>query len=556
MREADYIIVGAGSAGCALADRLSADGRNRVLVVEFGGSDIGPLIQMPAAFSIPMNMRAYDWGYRSEPEPHLGGRRLATPRGKVIGGSSSINGMVFVRGHAEDFDRWEAAGAKGWAFKDVLPYFRRMETAHLNGAGNGAEGWRGADGPLHVTRGKLSNPLYKAFIEAGLQTGYSYTADYNGAKQEGFGPMEMTIWRGRRWSAANAYLKPALKRANVSLRRGTRAERIVFEGRKAVGVVVSRWGHVETLVARKEVILSASAINSPQLLMLSGVGPAEHLRALGIEVVANRPGVGGNLQDHLEVYVQQACLAPITLNAHLGLLARARIGIEWQLFGSGLGASNHFEACAFIRSAAGVSYPDLQLHFLPAAIRYDGRAAATAHGFQVHIGPMRSPSRGEIRLKSRAPDAAPSIRFNYMSTEEDWRDFRTAIRLTREIFAQPALAPYRGKEIAPGEAALSDEALDDFVRDNVESAFHPCGTCRMGAVEDVTSVVDSECRVIGTQGLRVADSSIFPEITNGNINAPSILVGEKAADMILGKPPLPASNVEPWINPEWREKQR
>ena len=361
-------------------------------------------------------------------------------------------------------------------------------------------------------------------------------------KQEGFGPMEMTVWKGRRWSAANAYLRPALKRPNVWLRTGTRAERIVFEGRRAVGVVASRWGHVETLTARKEVIVAASAINSPQLLMLSGIGPAEHLRAHGIEVVANRPGVGGNLQDHLEVYVQQACMQPITLNAHLGLLARARIGLEWLVYGGGLGATNHFEACAFIRSDAGVPYPDLQLHFLPAAVRYDGRAAAAAHGFQVHIGPMRSPSRGEVRLKSPAPGAAPSIRFNYMSAEEDWRDFRTAIRLTREIFAQPAFDEYRGGEIAPGDAAQSDEALDDFVRENVESAYHPCGTCRMGAADDVASVVDPECRVIGTQGLRVVDSSIFPEITNGNINAPSIMVGEKAADMILGKAPLPASN--------------
>ncbi len=560
MPEADYIIVGAGSAGCALADRLSEDGKNSVLVLEYGGSDAGPLIQMPAAFSIPMNMRAYDWGYSTEPEPHLGGRRLATPRGKVVGGSSSINGMVFVRGHAQDFDRWEAAGAKGWAFKDVLPYFKRMETAHLNGAGesldNGALGWRGKDGPLHVTRGAMTNPLYRAFTEAGLQAGYSFTADYNGAKQEGFGPMEMTVWEGRRWSTANAYLKPALKRPNLSLRKGTRAERILFEGRKAVGVVTSRWGNMETLTAKKEVILAASAINSPQLLMLSGIGPAEHLRGNGIDVVVNRPGVGGNLQDHLEVYVQQACAKPITLNAHLGLLARARIGLEWLFLGSGLGTTNHFEACAFIRSAAGVPYPDLQLHFLPAAVRYDGRAAAAAHGFQVHIGPMRSLSRGQVRLKSSDPRAAPSIRFNYMSAEEDWRDFRAAIRLTREIFAQAALGEYRGEEISPGAGVQSDAALDAFVREHVESAYHPCGTCRMGAVDDVNSVVDPECRVIGTHGLRVVDSSIFPEITNGNINAPSIMVGEKAADIILGRPPLPAANLEPWTNPAWRTAQR
>jgi choline dehydrogenase len=469
----------------------------------------------------------------------------------VIGGSSSINGMVFVRGHAMDFDRWEQAGAKGWAFKDVLPYFKRMETAH-----GGEEGWRGTEGPLHVTRGSLKNPLYRAFTEAGLQAGYPATIDYNGARQEGFGPMEMTVWQGRRWSAANAYLRPALKRPNVALMTGAHAERILFEGRRAVGVSVRRWGRSETVRARKEVIVAASSINSPKLLMLSGIGPGAHLREHGIEAVVNRPGVGENLQDHLEVYVQQACTHPITLNAHLGLCARAKIGLEWMLYRTGLGATNHFEACAFVRSAPGVPYPDLQLHFLPAAVRYDGRAAASAHGFQVHIGPMRSPSRGTIRLRSREAREAPAIHFNYMSHEKDWRDFRSAIRLTREIFAQPALGSYCGDEIAPGPHAQSDEALDDFVRENVESAYHPCGTCRMGAPDDVNAVVDAECRVIGTHGLRVADSSVFPEITNGNINGPSIMVGEKAADMILGRPPLPASNLEPWINPNWQTEQR
>ncbi len=564
MPEADYVIIGAGSAGCALAYRLSEDGRHSVLVLEYGGSDFGPLIQMPAAFSIPMNMRAYDWGYKTEPEPHLGGRRLSAPRGKVVGGSSSINGMVYVRGHAADFDRWEEQGATGWGFRNVLPYFKRMENAHLNGHGatngngaaNGALGWRGTDGPLHVTRGSMTNPLYQAFTEAGLEAGYPFTADYNGAQQEGFGPMEMNVWKGRRWSAANAYLRPALKRPNVRLITGARAERILFEGRRAVGVSVRRRGRQETVGARKEVIVAASAFNSPQLLMLSGIGPAEHLSAHGIEIVANRPGVGGNLQDHLEVYVQQTCRHAITLNAHLGLRARVRIGLQWMAWQSGLGASNHFEACAFIRSRAGIPTPDLQLHFLPAAVRYDGRAAANAHGFQVHVGPMRSASRGAVRLKSGDPRAAPAIRFNYMAEPEDWSDFRHAIRLTREIFAQPALAAFGGEEIAPGSAVQSDDALDDFVRDHVESAYHPCGTCRMGPADEVTSVVDSDCRVISTHGLRVVDSSIFPTITNGNTNAPSIMVGERAADLILDRPPLPASNLQPWINPAWETTQR
>jgi choline dehydrogenase len=551
MLEADYVIVGAGSAGCTLAYRLSEDGRNQVLVLEYGGTDFGPLIQMPAAFSIPMNMGLYDWGYRTEPEPHLGGRRLATPRGKVIGGSSSINGMVFVRGHPLDYDSWDQAGAKGWAFRHVLPYFKQMETAHY-----GEEGWRGTDGPLHVTRGTLANKLYHAFTDAGIEAGYSFTADYNGSKQEGFGPMEMTVWNGRRWSAANAYLRPALKRPNVALLTGVFAERIAFDGRRAVGVVVRRRGRQETVRARKEVIVSASAINSPTLLMLSGIGPAGHLREHGIDVVANRPGVGTNLQDHLEVYVQQCCTEPITLNAHLRLIPRLKIGLQWLAWRTGLGATNHFEACAFIRSAAGVPYPDLQMHFLPAAVRYDGKAAATAHGFQVHIGPMRSPSRGTVRLKSADPKKPPEIRFNYMSHAQDWRDFRAAIRLTREVFRQPALAKYNGEEIAPGNAAQDDQALDDFVRDNVESAYHPCGTCRMGAPDDVNAVVDPECRVIGMHGLRVVDSSIFPEITNGNLNAPSIMVGEKAADHILGRPPLPASNLQPWVHPHWQTAQR
>lgn len=549
--EADYVIVGAGSAGCVLADRLSADGRHSVIVLERGGSDIGPLIQMPAAFSIPMNMPLYDWGFRTEPEPHLNGRRLAVPRGKVIGGSSSINGMVFVRGHARDFDTWEAMGARGWGFRDVLPYFKRMETSH-----GGEAGWRGSDGPLHVTRGRLRNPLYTAFIEAGRQAGYGVTEDYNGHRQEGFGAMEMTVWGGRRWSAANAYLRPALKRANLRLVTGVEVQRVEFNGRRAVGVLIRRGRRLDVVRARREVILSASSINSPKILMLSGIGAADDLRRHGIEVVADRPGVGANLQDHLETYVQYASKRNITLHSHLNPVSKAVIGAVWLFVRRGIGTSNQFESCGFIRSAAGIEYPDIQYHFLPAAVRYDGKAAADRHGFQVHVGPMRSKSRGRVALASSDPAAPPSIRFDYMSHPDDWVEFRSCIRLTREIMAQPAMAEHVDHEIAPGPDTQSDADIDDFVREHVESAYHPCGTCRMGAADDSLAVVDPQCRVIGVEGLRVVDSSIFPQITNGNLNAPTIMTGEKAADMILGRDPLPASNLEPWIHPDWRTAQR
>jgi choline dehydrogenase len=547
---ADYVIVGAGSAGCAMAYRLAEAGR-RVTVIEHGGSDAGPFIQMPGALSYPMNMGIYDWGFATEPEPHLGGRRLATPRGKVIGGSSSINGMVYVRGHARDFDTWAELGADGWAYADVLPYFKRMEASH---GGSGPE-FRGVDGPLHVSRGRRENPLFDAFIEAGRQAGYPVTQDYNGQQQEGFGPFEATIHKGRRWSAANAYLKPALAGGNVQLLRGF-ARRVVLEGKRAVGVEVDTKAGRQVIKAGREVILAASSINSPKLLMLSGIGPAAHLRDHGIEVVADRPGVGANLQDHLEIYMQFAASQPITLYKYWSLWGKAWVGAQWLLAGRGPGASNQFEACAFIRSKAGVEYPDIQYHFLPIAVRYDGKAVAEGHGFQAHTGPMRSKSRGSVTLRSGNPTDAPVIRFNYMSHPEDWQDFRTAIRLTREIFGQEAFKPFLKRELQPGPGAVTDDELDAFVREHVESAYHPCGTAKMGRASDPLAVVDPECRVIGVEGLRVADSSIFPQVTNGNLNAPSIMTGEKAADHILGRTPLPASNLEPWINPNWRAAQR
>jgi choline dehydrogenase len=547
----DYIIVGSGSAGSALAYRLSEDGRTSVLVLEYGGTDMGPLIQMPAALSYPMNMSLYDWGYVSEPEPHLGGRRLVAPRGKVIGGSSSINGMVYVRGHARDYDAWEKMGAHGWGYRHVMPYFKRMETAH-----EGEDGWRGSDGPVHVSRGARRNPLYAAFIAAGRAAGYPVTADYNGRQQEGFGEMEMTVHKGTRWSAAKAYLRPACKRRNVTLISRALARRVVLEGKRAVGVEYSRFGRVHTVRAAREVILAASAFNSPKLLELSGIGHQERLSAAGIAPVHHLPGVGENLQDHLEIYFQVRCPEPITLNSKLNLFWKGLIGAQWLFLRSGLGATNHFEACAFIRSKAGVEYPDIQYHFLPGAIRYDGKAAAPGHGFQVHVGPMRSPSRGHVHVRSADPKAPPEIRFNYMSQPEDWADFRTCVRLTREIFEQSALARYVGSEIQPGAHVTSDAAIDEFIAAHCESAFHPSGTCRIGEAGDPLAVVDHHCRVIGMEALRVVDSSIFPRITNGNLNGPSMMVGEKAADLILGREPLPASNLEPWINPNWKTSQR
>ena len=551
--QADYVIVGAGSAGCAMAYRLSEAGHS-VIVIEFGGSDAGPLIQMPGALSYPMNMPRYDWGYWSEPEPHLGGRQLACPRGKVIGGSSSINGMVYVRGHARDFDTWSEMGAHGWSYADVLPYYLRQESWTSAGHGGDPE-WRGKNGPLHVTRGKRDNPLVTAFVEAGVQAGYEATADYNGQKQEGFGPMEQTTHNGERCSAAKAYLRPALKTGRVKLIKGL-AEKIEITEGRAHGVRARMKGVSQVISADVEVIIAASAINSPKLLMLSGIGDADHLHAHGIPVVVDRKGVGQNLQDHLELYIQMAASQPVSLYKYWNLLGKAWVGLQWLLNKSGPGASNQFESAAFIRSRAGVEYPDIQYHFLPIAVRYDGQAAAEGHGFQAHVGPMRSPSRGSVTLRSSDPAEAPKILFNYMSHEKDWEDFRRCIRLTREIFAQEAFAPFVRHEIQPGADVQSDEALNAFIKDHVESAYHPCGTCKMGDANDPMAVVDPECRVIGVTGLRVADSSIFPQITNGNLNGPSIMVGEKASDHILGRAPLPASNQEPWIHPNWESQQR
>ena len=547
----DYVIIGSGSAGSALAYRLGEDEKAHIAIAEFGGSDIGPFIQMPAALSYPMNMGLYDWGYRAEAETNLNGRALVCPRGKVIGGSSSINGMIYVRGHAGDYDHWQEAGATGWSFADILPYFKKMETAL-----QGQDGWRGTDGPLHITRGQQTNPLHQAFMEAASEAGYALTPDYNGACQEGFGAADMTVHKGRRWSSANAYLRPALKRGNVKLYTRMMADKILFDGNRAIGVKTYHKGQIKTLLARKGVILSAGAIASPAILQRSGIGPAALLKKYGIEVIANRPGVGANLQDHLEVYFQLACKQPITLYKYLNPLSKALIGLRWLLFKDGIGASNQFETLGFIRSDKGVAYPDIQYHFLPVAIRYDGSAPAAGHGFQLHVGPMRSGARGYVHIRSTDAYEAPEIKFNYLSHPNDMPDFRKALRLTRQILSQPALSPYYDYEIQPGADAHSDEALDTFIRAHAESAYHPCGTCKLGAKEDPMAVVAPDCLVIGTEALYCADSSLFPQITNGNLNAPSIMVGEKAADHIKGGELCARANDKPFFHPDWQTHQR
>ena len=525
--EYDYIVIGAGSAGCVIASRLAEEDSARILLVEAGGNDKKLGIKMPSAFYMPLHDQRINWGYYSEPEPELNNRKIHCPRGKVLGGSSSINGMVYIRGNKEDFDGWDKLGASGWDYESLLPYFKKAQRADCRSE---PHPFQGHDGPIATTTGKMQNPLYRTFLEAAQSAGYPSNSDINGQSQEGFGPMPMTVDSGIRASTYRAYINKRTLGGNLKIISRAITNKVIIHDGKAKGVCYRRGSKNFTAFAKSEVILCAGAINSPQLLMLSGIGDAEDLSQLKIKVAADLPGVGKNLMDHLEVYVQQACTRPISLQKNLGWLGKSYIGATWLASRKGLGATNHFEVGGFIKSHDDQLYPDIQFHFLPVAMSYDGRVKASQHGFQVHVGPMLPKSRGSISLISSNPNAAPKIQFNYMTHQDDFFVFRQAIKAARTIFKQSQFDEFRGEELNPGKHCQSDEELDDFIRQNAESAYHPCGTCKMGV--DADSVVDPTGKVYGIDNLRVADSSIFPHITNGNLNAPTITVAERIADFI------------------------
>jgi choline dehydrogenase len=536
----DFIIVGGGSAGCALANRLSADPATTVLVLEAGRSDfkIDPFIHMPAALPFPIGNPLYDWRYESDPEPCMNGRRIFHARGKVLGGSSSINGMIFQRGNPMDYERWAAdPGMETWDYRHCLPYFKRMETCLA-----GADDWRGGSGPLVLERGPAENPLFGAFFEAVQQAGYPLTSDVNGYRQEGFARFDRNVHQGRRLSAARAYLHPVKGRKNLKVETLALATKVVFSGKRAVGVDYLRGGRVHRHARAAEVILCGGAINSPQLLQLSGVGNSEELSALSIDVVHHSPGVGQNLQDHLEVYIQYASKLPVSIAPGLRWRARPKIGFDWLFFRKGLGATNHFEGGGFCRSNDEVDYPNLMFHFLPVAIRYDGSAPTKGHGYQVHIGPMYADTRGHVKIRSTDPKQHPSLLFNYLSTPTDRKEWVEAVQVARTILTQPAFEPFNDGELSPGPGVATAEQILDWVRADAETALHPSCTTKMGT-DDMSVLDPTSMRVHGLDGIRVVDASAFPYVTNGNIYAPVMMVAEKSADLVLGNTPLPAAEV-------------
>lgn len=547
----DYLIVGAGSAGCVLANRLGSDPNVRILVLEAGPADKSWTIDMPSAVGIVVGGSRYNWRYESEPEPHLDNRRIGTPRGRTLGGSSSINGMVYMRGHARDYDAWAEQGCTGWNYAQVLPYFIRAQQHR-----DGGDDYRGANGHLHVTPGDTQTPLCAAFIKAGAEAGYGLSDDLNGYRQEAFGPVDRTTRNGRRWSTARGYLSEALARGNVTVATGALALRILLEGKRAIGVEYEQSGKVHQALATREVLLTSGAINSPQLLLLSGIGPAAELRDVGINVIHDLPGVGKRLNDHPDTVVQYRCKQPVSLYPWTTAPGKWWIGARWFVTHDGLAASNHFEAGAFIRSRAGVEHPDLQLTFMPLAVQPGSVDLVQGHAFQIHIDLMRPTSLGSVTLNSADPRQPPRILFNYLQTEQDRADMRAGARLVREIIGQPAMAALKGEELVPGAHAQSDAKLDAWARQVTETGYHASGTCKMGPADDPEAVVDAQLRVHGLERLRVVDASIMPIIVSGNTNAPTVMIAEKASDLIRGLTPLPPSQVPTWVHPHWQTRQR